>query len=46
MIAREISLAGNAYEKIAQLSDELNRVEKELETLTERWLELSERDNG
>ena len=46
IIAREISLAGNAYEKIAQLSDELNRVEKELETLTERWLELSERDNG
>ena len=46
MIAREISLAGNDYEKIAQLSDDLNRVEKELEALTERWLELSERDAG
>ncbi|MBQ2342947.1 MAG: ABC-F family ATP-binding cassette domain-containing protein, partial [Acidaminococcaceae bacterium] len=40
MISREITLAGNDYEKIAQLSDDLNRVEKELETLTERWLEL------
>lgn len=44
MISREISLAGNDYEKIAQLSDELNRVEKELETLTERWLELSDKE--
>ena len=46
MISREITLAGNDYEKIAQLSDDLNRVEKELETLTERWLELSERGDG
>ena len=46
MIAREISLTGNDYEKIAQLSDDLNRVEKELEALTERWLELSEWDAG
>ena len=44
MISREISLVGNDYEKIAQLSDELNRVEKELETLTERWLELSDKE--
>ncbi len=44
MISREISLAGNDYEKIAQLSDDLNRVEKELETLTERWLELSDKE--
>ena len=44
MISREISLAGNDYEKIAKLSDELNRVEKELETLTERWLELSDKE--
>ena len=43
-IAREISLTGNDYEKIAQLSDDLNRVEKELETLTERWLELSDKE--
>ena len=44
MISREITLAGNDYEKIAQLSDDLNRVEKELETLTERWLELSDKE--
>ena len=44
MISREITLAGNDYEKIAQLSDELNRVEKELEMLTERWLELSDKE--
>ena len=44
LISREISLAGNDYEKIAQLSDDLNRVEKELETLTERWLELSDKE--
>lgn len=44
MISREITLAGNDYEKIAQLSDELDRVEKELETLTERWLELSDKE--
>lgn len=44
MISREITLAGNDYEKIAQLSDDLNRVEKELETLTERWLEFSDKE--
>ena len=44
MIGQEISLAGNDFVKIAKLSEELTRVEKELETLTERWLELSERD--
>ena len=44
MISREITLAGNDYEKIAQLSDDLNRVEKELEMLTERWLELSDKE--
>ncbi len=44
MISREITLAGNDYEKIAQLSDDLNRVEKELETLTEHWLELSDKE--
>ncbi|MBQ8699983.1 MAG: ABC-F family ATP-binding cassette domain-containing protein [Acidaminococcaceae bacterium] len=44
MISREITLAGNDYEKIAELSDDLNRVEKELETLTERWLELSDKE--
>ena len=44
MISREITLAGNDYEKIAKLSDDLNRVEKELETLTERWLELSDKE--
>jgi len=44
MIEQEISLAGNDFVKIAKLSEELTRVEKELETLTERWLELSERD--
>ena len=44
MISREITMAGNDYEKIAQLSDDLNRVEKELETLTERWLELSDKE--
>ena len=44
MISREITLASNDYEKIAQLSDDLNRVEKELETLTERWLELSDKE--
>ena len=44
MISREITLAGNDYEKIAQLSDDLNRVEKKLETLTERWLELSDKE--
>ena len=44
MFSREITLAGNDYEKIAQLSDDLNRVEKELETLTERWLELSDKE--
>ncbi len=44
MISREITLAGNDYEKIAQLSDDLNRMEKELETLTERWLELSDKE--
>ncbi|MDY6291012.1 MAG: ABC-F family ATP-binding cassette domain-containing protein [Succiniclasticum sp.] len=44
MIGQEISLAGNEFVKIAKLSEELTRVEKELETLTERWLELSERD--
>ena len=44
MISREITLAGNDYEKIAQLSDDLNRVAKELETLTERWLELSDKE--
>ena len=43
MISREISLAGNDFVKIAKLSDELNNVEKELEALTERWLELSEK---
>ena len=44
MIGQEISLAGNDFVKIAKLSEELTRVEKELETLTERWVELSERD--
>ena len=44
MIAREISLAGNAYEKIAKLSEQLGVIEKELETLTERWLELSDKE--
>jgi len=44
MIEQEISLAGNDFVKIAKLSEELTRVEKELETLTERWVELSERD--
>ena len=44
MIGQEISLAGNDFVKIAKLSEELTRVEKELETLTERWLELSGRD--
>ena len=44
MISREITLAGNDCEKIAQLSDDLNRVEKELEMLTERWLELSDKE--
>ena len=44
MFSREITLAGNDYEKIAQLSDDLNRVEKELETLTERWLEISDKE--
>ena len=44
MIEQEISLAGNDFMKIAKLSEELTRVEKELETLTERWVELSERD--
>ena len=44
MISREITLAGNDYEKIAKLSDDLNRVEKELETLTEHWLELSDKE--
>ena len=44
MIGQEISLAGNDFMKIAKLSEELTRVEKELETLTERWVELSERD--
>lgn len=44
MISREISLAGNDYEKIAKLSEQLDVIEKELETLTERWLELSDKE--
>ncbi len=44
MIAREISLAGNDYEKIAKLSEQLGVIEKELETLTEHWLELSDKE--
>lgn len=44
MIAREISLAGNDYEKITKLSEQLGVIEKELETLTEHWLELSDKE--
>ena len=44
MISREISLVGNDYEKIAKLSEQLDVIEKELETLTERWLELSDKE--
>lgn len=44
MISREIELAGNDFSKIAKLSEQLGGVEKELETLTERWLELSEKE--
>ncbi len=44
MISREIELAGTDFEKIAKLSDGLSKIEKEIEKLTERWLELSEKD--
>ena len=44
MIAREIELAGNDFEKIAKLSEQLGDIEKELEALTERWMELSEKE--
>lgn len=44
MISREIELAGNDFAKIAKMSEQLGVVEKELETLTERWLELSEKE--
>ena len=44
MIAREIELAGNDFSKIEELSEQLGGIEKELETLTERWLELSEKE--
>ena len=44
MISREIELAGNDFAQIAKLSETLEKVEKELETLTERWLELCEKD--
>ncbi len=44
MIAREISLAGNDYERITKLSEQLGVIEKELETLTEHWMELSDKE--
>ena len=44
MISRKISLAGNDYEKITKLSEQLGVIEKELETLTEHWLELSDKE--
>ena len=44
MISREITLAGTDYEKIAKLSERLGVIEKELETLTEHWLELSDKE--
>ena len=44
MIAREIELDGNDFSKIEELSEQLGCIEKELETLTERWLELSEKE--